>query len=121
MTTGPCLARRRPAGSFLPGVVSVAAAWLLCVGFAAPASAADAVDVWINVTLSGVTQVNLNVSELNTTRLLEKLNEYKTSDVVAFQALAGALIKAMSTQLDASGVEDCYCKVRSEERSVGKE
>jgi len=73
----------------------------------------DQVDVWINVTLSGLTQANLNVSSLNTTRLLERLGEYKTSNEFAFQALASAYIKAISTQLDGSDVQAVECSVGS--------
>jgi hypothetical protein len=76
-------------------------------------SAVDSVDVWINVTLHGLTQANLNVSGLNTTRLLERLKEYETSDQVAFQALATAYIKALSTQLDGSDVQAVECSVGS--------
>jgi hypothetical protein len=76
-------------------------------------SAVDEVDVWINVTLRGLTQANLNVSSLNTTRLLERLGEYKTSNVDEFQALARAYIKAMSTQLDGSDVQAVECSVGS--------
>jgi alpha-tubulin suppressor-like RCC1 family protein len=82
--------------------------------FAVPmVSAVDEVDVWINVTLSGLTQANLNVSSLNTTRLLERLGEYKTSDEEAFRALASAYIKAISTQLDGSDVQAVECSVGS--------
>jgi alpha-tubulin suppressor-like RCC1 family protein len=118
MTTGPPPARRRPDGSLLMGApAAVAATWLFCVLFAVSgvgvADAVDAVDVWINMTLSGITQVNLNVSELNTTRLLERLKEYETSDVPAFQALATALIRDLNTQLDASDVKAVECSVGS--------
>ena len=92
-------------------VIGVWLAGALCF-FGAPAGAADAsnqVDVWVNVTMGGLTQMQLNVSGLNITLLLARLKELSTSSVPEYKLLADAYLNAITTQLDSSTVGASAC------------
>jgi hypothetical protein len=114
MTTGHPRGRRSKTGLEVAVAAAACCFVLMFAGQVAEAQVAqDLVEVWINVTLGNLTQVQMNVSNLNTTRLLERLVEMSKEGDSRFVALATAYIKALTTQLESSGVGVVECPVGS--------
>lgn len=73
----------------------------------------DSVDVWIELVLNGTNPLLLDTSNLNGTRLVERLNEIAVANPLEYGRLANALQRFLPESLEANEVVVSACGVGS--------
>ncbi len=86
--------------------------FLLC-GWSRAQVQVNSVDVWINLTLSGVDPATVDTSGLNSTELVKRLDELASTDWTKYYYLANAYIRSNSDVLASNSVDVQECPVGS--------